>query len=77
MINDNENEAGNQKQITGYDLNRPRPRHGQKHTKYKICLSIMMIICIKQHISSIWSSIHEKVKQKKIYKQNNKKVSNK
>ena len=53
MINDNENEAGNEKQITGYDLNRPRPRHGQKHTKYKICLSIMMIICIKQHISSI------------------------
>ena len=60
-----------------YELNRPTPRHGNKHTKYKMCLGIMMIICIKQHISNIWSSIHEKAKQKKIYKQNNKKVSNK
>ena len=27
------------------------------------CLSIIMVICIKQHLSNIWSSIHEKVKQ--------------
>ena len=45
-----------------YDINRPRSRHGQKHTKYKMCLSKMMVICIKQDLSNIWSSIHEKVK---------------
>ena len=46
-----------------YDANRPRPRHGHKHTKYKMCLSIMVVICIKQHLSNSWSSIHEKVMQ--------------
>ena len=29
-----------------------RPIHGRKYTKYKICLSIMMVICIKQHLSN-------------------------
>ena len=29
-----------------YDINRPRLRHGHKYTKYKMCLSIMMVICI-------------------------------
>ena len=43
-------------------------RHGHKYNKYKMCLCIMMVICImviciKQHLSNIWSSIHEKVKQ--------------
>ena len=33
-----------------YDINRPRPRHGHKHTKYKMCHSIMMVICIKQRL---------------------------
>ena len=45
------------------DINRPWPRHVNKHTKYKICLGIMMAICIKQHLSNIWSSIHKKIKQ--------------
>ena len=36
-----------------YDINRPRSRHGHKYTKYKICLSIMMAICIKQNLSKI------------------------
>ena len=45
------------------NINKPNPRHGHKYTKYKICLSIMMVICIKQHLSNIWSSINEKVKQ--------------
>ena len=44
-----------------YDINWPRPSHGHKYTKYKMCLSIMMATCIKQHLSNIWSSIHEKV----------------
>ena len=44
-----------------YDINRPRLRHGLKHIKYKMSVSIMMVICIKeQHLSN---SIHEKVKQ--------------
>ena len=46
-----------------YDINRPKPRHGQKHTKYKMCLSITMVICTKQHLSKIWSSVYEKLKQ--------------
>ena len=36
-----------------YDINRPRRRHGHKYTKYKMCLDIMMVICIKQHLSKI------------------------
>ena len=35
-----------------YDIDRPRSRHGHKYTKY-MCLSIMMVICIKQHLSNI------------------------
>ena len=46
-----------------YDINIPRFRHVHKYTKYKMCLSMIMVICIKQHLSNIWSSIHEKVKQ--------------
>ena len=32
------------------DINRPRLRYGHKHTKYKMCHSLMMVtwvICIK------------------------------
>ena len=42
----------------GYDINRPSPSHGHKYTKYIMCLSIMMVICIKQHLSNI----HENLK---------------
>ena len=35
-----------------YDINRPRPTNGSKYTKYKICLSIMMVLCIKEHTNS-------------------------
>ena len=31
------------------DINRPRSRHGPKYTKYKMSLSIIMLICIKQN----------------------------
>ena len=44
------------------DINRPRSRHGHKYSKYKTRPSLMMLICIKQHLSNMWSSIHEKVK---------------
>ena len=46
-----------------YNINGPSSRHGCKYSQYKTCLSMMMLICIKQLRSSIWSSIHEKVKQ--------------
>ena len=46
-----------------YDINRPRSRYGHNYTKHKMCHSPMMIIYIKQHLSDIWSSIHDKVKQ--------------
>ena len=36
-----------------YDINRPRSRHGHKYSKYKKCLSKMMLICIKQHLRKI------------------------
>ena len=45
-----------------YDINRPMPRHGHKYTKYNMCLSIMVVTCIKKHINNIWGSIHEEVK---------------
>ena len=44
-----------------YDINRIRSRHGHKYTKYKTCIGIMIVICIKQHLSNILSSIHEKL----------------
>ena len=48
---------------TRYNMKRPRSRHGHKYTKYKMSLSIMLVVCIKQHLGNIWSSMHEKVKQ--------------
>ena len=33
-----------------YDINRPKSKHGCKYTKYEMCLVIIMVICIKQHI---------------------------
>ena len=33
--------------------NRPRPRHERRSTKYKKCLSVTMLACIKQHLSSV------------------------
>ena len=48
------NEAENEKYIIYiYNINRPRPRHGHKYTKCKIYLCIMMVVCIKQHLSNI------------------------
>ena len=35
-----------------YDIDRPRSRHGPKYTKYKMYLSTMMVLCIKQHLST-------------------------
>ena len=46
-----------------YGINKPSCRHGHKYSKYVKCLSMMMLICIKQHLSNIWSSVYENVKQ--------------
>ena len=45
------------------DISRPRSKHGHKYSKYKRCLTMMSLICIKQHLSNIWSSVYEKVRQ--------------
>ena len=36
-----------------YDINRPSSRHGHKYRKYKKCLSMTMVIFVKQHVSNI------------------------
>ena len=35
------------------DMNRPRSRDEHKYSKYKKCLSMMMLICINQHPNNI------------------------
>ena len=49
-----------------YDINRPRPRHGHKYRKHKMCLSLMMIICIKQRLSNILSPATVRLSRKKV-----------
>ena len=46
-----------------HDINRARLKYGHENSKYRKFLSMMMLICIKQHPSNICSSIHEKVKR--------------
>ena len=46
-----------------YNINRATLRHRYKYSKYKMCLSLMMIICVNQHLHNIWSSINEKINQ--------------
>ena len=36
-----------------YDINRTRPKHDYDYTKHKMCLSIMMVMCNKEHLSNI------------------------
>ena len=60
VINHNDNEDENEER---WHRHVNKPRHGLKYSENKKCLSMMMLVCIKQHLSNIWSSIHEKVKQ--------------
>ena len=46
-----------------YDINRPRSRQEHKYSKHKKYLRMVIITCVKQHLSNIRSSIHEKVRQ--------------
>ena len=36
-----------------YEIHRPRPRNGHKYAKYEMCLTVMMVVCIKQHLNNI------------------------
>ena len=47
------------------DINRPTSRHGLTYTnKHKKCLSMMILICIKQHpTNTCLGSVYEKVKE--------------
>ena len=42
-----------------HDISRARSRHAHNYSKYKKCLGMVMLV----HLSNIWSSIYEKVKQ--------------
>ena len=44
-------------------INRPWCRHRHKYSKYMKCISMIMLICIKLHLSNIWSSVYKNVKQ--------------
>ena len=47
-----------------YHINRRTSRHWLTYTnKHKKFLSMMMLICIKQHPTNTWGSIYEKVKE--------------
>ena len=39
-----------------YNINRPRSRHGNKYSKYKKYLSIVMLICIKEHLQKTFEA---------------------
>ena len=36
--------------LLGYDINKPRPKHGHKYTKYNICHNTLMLIYISSNI---------------------------
>ena len=36
-----------------YNINKSTSRHGRKHSKYITCLTMMMLIFIKQQLSNI------------------------
>ena len=46
MVHGKENEAGNEKQSHRYNIYIPRPRNRHRFTKYKMYLSMMMVISI-------------------------------
>lgn len=51
LIDYNQNEGEDGEEIT----------NSYEYTNYKICLNMMMVVYNKQHLSSIWSWIHEKL----------------
>ena len=63
MNNYDETEGKMRNRSNRYDINITRPRQGYEYTKYKIFLSMMMVMCNKQHLSNMWDWIREKFKQ--------------
>ena len=49
--------------MTQIDLGLDKDTNIANISKYNKCLSMMMLLCIKQHLSNIWSWIYENVKQ--------------
>ena len=49
-----------------YDINRTRPRHGHKYTKYKICISMMMVMWTHGKVKKHWDWVEKSVAYKKI-----------
>ena len=47
-----------------YDIIKPKPKHGHKYANGIISVSVWWCLYVKQHLSNIWRSIHEKVKQR-------------
>ena len=53
MINNNENTGLKMKNRSQkHDIDKPRPRYGHKYAKYQMWLSIMIVLCTKQHHSN-------------------------
>ena len=46
-----------------YNINRLRPRNGHKYSKHKTCFNMMMLLCIKHHLSNIWSNTEGELKK--------------
>ena len=44
-----------------YDINRPWSRHGHKYSEHKKCPNVMMLICIKQHLSNTEAELKKSV----------------
>ena len=56
MINGNENEAENKNRSQRYEINKPKPRHGTKSTKYKMSQynnGYMYLATPKQHLAQL------------------------
>ena len=54
MINTKKMNMKMKNRLHRYDINMPKPRHGQKYSQDKKFLSMMMmLVCIKQHLSNI------------------------
>ena len=53
MINGNEMRLKMKNWSHRYGINRPGPTHRHTYTIYKMYLNMMMVICIKEHLSNI------------------------
>ena len=44
-----------------HETNRTRPRHGHKYTKYKMCLSMIMVCAISNTLATSETTLMEKL----------------